>query len=223
METLLRFISVNSSFPTAIPTVLLLVVLLYWLAAIIGLVDLDSLDAHFDHGDDLPIHHGADGPTDNVGTIAAYLMGLGLQGVPFSIIVSLMVLICWTLTYLGQCYLLQPMYNWLRWLLGFPLLLVSSAVALHATALILRPFRQVFVVHNATHKDQLVGQTCRVLTLEVSNEFGQAEVGTRGASHRIHVWAQQPNTLSKNQTGLILAYDAARDRYEITALPPISD
>ena len=76
-----------TAFPTAIYTVLLGVVLVYWLLAIIGMVDFES------SGIDLDIETHADAAVDDLGTLASYVVAFGLHGVPFSIVVSLLVLV----------------------------------------------------------------------------------------------------------------------------------
>ena len=90
-----NLIAAATSFPTAIYTVLLGVVLVYWLLAIVGMVDFES------SGIDLDIEAHADASADDLGAIASYVVAFGLSGVPFSIVVSLLVLVGWTLTFLA--------------------------------------------------------------------------------------------------------------------------
>ena len=78
-----------TSYPTAIFTVLLSVVMIYWLLAMLGLVDFES------SGIDLDLDAHADADAADLGTIASYVVALGLNGVPFSVAVSLVVLIAW--------------------------------------------------------------------------------------------------------------------------------
>src|SRR5690606_40358367 len=87
-----NLIAAATSFPTASYTVLLGVVLVYWLLAIVGMVDFES------SGIDLDIEAHADASADDLGAIASYVVAFGLNGVPFSIVVSLLVLVGWTLS-----------------------------------------------------------------------------------------------------------------------------
>jgi hypothetical protein len=204
-----------TAFPTAIYTVLLGVVLVYWLLAIIGLVDFES------SGIDLDIETHADASVDDMGTIASYVVAFGLHGVPFSIVVSLLVLVGWTLTFLAGVTLLTWVpTDILKWLVGLVVLLVAFALSIVITARLVRPLRGLFVHHSAQSNASLVGQTCRVLTGTVDERQGRAEVAQRGASLNIRVWSPSPNSLKRGDTALITEYDAGTHRYLVMPLPP---
>ncbi|MBU0747184.1 MAG: DUF1449 family protein [Gammaproteobacteria bacterium] len=204
-----------TAFPTAIYTVLLGVVLVYWLLAIIGMVDFES------SGIDLDIETHADASVDDMGTIASYVVAFGLHGVPFSIVVSLLVLVGWTLTFLaGVTVLAWVPTDILKWLVGLVVLLVAFALSIVITARLVRPLRGLFVHHTAQSNASLVGQTCRVLTGTVDERQGRAEVAQRGASLNIRVWSPSPNSLKRGDTALITEYDAGTHRYLVMPLPP---
>jgi hypothetical protein len=204
-----------TAFPTAIYTVLLGVVLVYWLLAIIGMVDFES------SGIDLDIETHADASVDDMGTLASYVVAFGLHGVPFSIVVSLLVLVGWTLTFLaGVTVLAWVPTDILKWLVGLVVLLVAFALSIVITARLVRPLRGLFVHHTAQSNASLVGQTCRVLTGTVDERQGRAEVAQRGASLNIRVWSPSPNSLKRGDTALITEYDAGTHRYLVMPLPP---
>ena len=71
-----------TSWPTMVYTVLLGVVLIYWVLALLGMVDFES------SGIDLDIDTHADAHADDLGQIASYVVAMGLNGVPFSIVVT---------------------------------------------------------------------------------------------------------------------------------------
>jgi hypothetical protein len=204
-----------TAFPTAIYTVLLGVVLVYWLLAIIGMVDFES------SGIDLDIETHADASVDDMGTLASYVVAFGLHGVPFSIVVSLLVLVGWTLTFLaGVTVLAWVPTDILKWLVGLVVLVVAFALSIVITARLVRPLRGLFVHHTAQSNASLVGQTCRVLTGTVDERQGRAEVAQRGASLNIRVWSPSPNSLKRGDTALITEYDAGTHRYLVMPLPP---
>jgi hypothetical protein len=206
-----QLIATMTTFPTAIWTVLLGVVVLYWLASLLGMVD----DVHFGHTHsvDLPAHGHAEG----VGDWAGKLMALGLGGVPFSIVLSIYTLSAWLFSAVIQQYFLW-LPNVLHYLLGVGLLVVSGALAIPCTAVMLRPLRGLFATHTAQHKLALVGQVCKISTMSVDEQFGRAEVATHGAPFNIRVTAPSPNALAKGSVALILDYDAAQDKYAIAPL-----
>ncbi|MFZ2266426.1 MAG: hypothetical protein WAV95_02500 [Azonexus sp.] len=200
------------SFPTAIYTTLLGVVMVYWLLALVGIVDFESTNLDIDSD----LH--ADAHVDEISDLASYLVALGLNGVPFSVVFTLLTVFAWTTTCLAAMWLLPLVpTTLLRTVAGLGVLLGGFALALPLTARMIRPMRGLFVTHTAMSNAALVGQTCRVLTSSVDEKFGRAEVATRGAGVNIKVWAETPNSLSKGSTARILEHDAAGERYLIVA------
>jgi hypothetical protein len=206
------FLDAATAYPTAIYSTLLGVVLLYWVLALIGVVDIDSVNFSFET--DLQ----ADASVEDIGDLASYLVAFGLNGVPFSVVVTLMVLTAWTLSCLAGMWALPWVPTaLLRIVAGTGVLLVSFAVALPITARILRPMRGLFITHRAQSNLSLVGQSCVVLTGLVNESFGRAEVSTRGVGLNIRVWAETPNQLGKGSLARIVDYDEAAERYWIVA------
>lgn len=206
-----NFSAAASTYPTALYSVLLGVVLCYWLLAMIGLVD-------FEHGGpELDL----DGDAGDIGTVAAYLVAFGLGGVPFSIVVSLLVLVAWTFSCLAAMWLLPLVPTVpLRLLAGTGVLAAAAAAAIPVAAWAVRPLRKLFVTHSAVSNAALVGQRCRILTRSVDERFGRAEVDSRGAGYNIRIFADTPNTLTRGASAIIVEYDAAAARYRVQAAEP---
>jgi hypothetical protein len=199
-------------YPTAIYTALLAVVLGYWVLALIGLVD-------FEHsGFDVDLDVQADSDAGEISTLATYVVAMGLNGVPFSVVVSLIVLAAWTLSCMAAMWLLPLVPTTaLNLVVGTAVLLLSLALSIIITARLIRPMRGLFVTHAAMSNASLVGQSCVVLTQSVDEKVGRAEVRQRGAGINIRVWAHVPNTLSKGSTARIADYDPGAGRYRIDA------
>ncbi len=196
------------AFPTAIFTTLLGVAAFYWLLALVGLVDFESVDLHAD----------PDIADPDVSSLAGIIVAFGLHGVPFSIVFSLLVLLSWTLSCLGAMWLLGllpasiPIY-----VSGSLLALASVSLAVPIAARMVKPLRRLFVTHAAISNASLVGQHCKVLTQTVDEKNGRAEVVQRGANINIRVWARMPNTLARGGSARIVAYDEQTARYRIEA------
>ena len=203
-----------SSFPSAIPTVLLAVLLIYWLLSMIGMVDLgDALEIDVDAG-----HAGTDTP--QLHTLAGYLVALGLGGVPLSVAASVLVFFTWLLTALLHQYVLVWVpTELLRTLCGIAVLVFAAVLSLPIAARVLKPMRGLFVKHAARSNDSLVGLDCRIVTQKVDQGFGRAEVDSLGTSINIRVWAAVPNTLGKHSRAIIVAYDVVTQQYEVQAAP----
>lgn len=212
-----------TSFPAVVYTVLLGVVLVYWLLAIIGLVDFEAgadMDIGADAADAGDIGDAGDGGPEGLSGLAAWLVAFGLNGVPFSIVVSLLALVGWFLTGMASLTLLPLVPDALRWAAGAGVLLAAAALSIVIAAQLVRPMRGLFVTHRAISNAALVGQVCKVLTGVVDERQGRAEVAQRGAGINIRVWAPAPNSLRRGDAALITEYDSARQRYRIDALPP---
>ncbi|MFV0680924.1 ubiquinone biosynthesis protein [Ottowia sp.] len=201
-------------FPTAIYTVLLGVLLVYWLLAVLGMVDFES------SGIDVDIDTHADASPEDLGTLAGYVVAFGLSGVPFSIVVSLLVLVGWLITALASV-LVLPLVptELLRVVAGAALLVVAAALSIVITARLIRPLRGLFVTHAAQSNAALVGQVCRIITGVVDERQGRAEIAQRGASLNIRVWAASPNPLKRGDRALVIDYDPATQRYRVDPLP----
>lgn len=207
-----RLIDAAIGYPTAIFTALLLVLLVYWLLALVGWVDFES------SGVDIELQ--ADGDPGELSTLAGYVAAMGLNGVPFSIVVSLLVLVAWTVSCMaGQWLMPWVPTTVLQVLAGTAVLLVSVAVAIVATAWLIRPLRGLFVTHQAVGNASFVGQACTILSQKVDQRSGYAEVAQRGANVQIRVWTPAANQLSKGDVVRILEYDAAANRYQIDPVP----
>ena len=221
------------SFPVVVYTTLLGVVLVYWMLALIGLVnfehggpdlDLDigadvdvdmDVDADIDAGGDVSHHH-LDGEPGGVGSLASYLVALGLGGVPFSVVVSLLTLFSWVICCTAVLLVLPFVpTDILRLAVGAVLLLASFALAIPLSAGCVRPMRKLFVTHNAVSNASLVGQECIVLTTSVNEKFGRAEIPARGAGYYIRVVADMPNNLKKGDIAIVVEYDETAELYRI--------
>src|SRR5688572_27791100 len=134
-----NFMDAVTGYPTAIYTVLLGVVVIYWVLAVAGMVDIEN------SGIDVDLQTHADGDTSDVGQLASYVVAFGLNGVPFSVAVSLLVLVSWTLSCLGGEWLLPLVPTLpLKLLAGTVLLVASAAIAIPVTAVAIRPLRGLF-------------------------------------------------------------------------------
>ncbi|GHT96680.1 hypothetical protein AGMMS49545_22320 [Betaproteobacteria bacterium] len=231
----MEFLTIILTYPTVIYTTLLGVVLVYWLLAMVGLVDFESGgpdlglevgvevsgdmggDAGADVGSDAsPDHHLLDGEAANASTLAGYLIAIGLGGVPFSVVVSLLTLFAWAISSIAALWLVQYVpTSILRFLVGTGVLVGAFLLALPLAAATVRPLRKLFVSHNAISNFSLVGMRCKVLTGTVDEKFGRAEVPSRGAGYHIRVVAETPNTLTRDSVAFIVEYDEATMVYRI--------
>ena len=166
------------SFPTIVFTIALAVCVIYWLGAVLGIVDLDIIDIDIDGVSDL----NADSPHSTPDALAGLMLRFGLTGVPFPIIVSLISLVGWMICYYAVHFIFALVPGgFLRYLIGLPILLVSIYLAVMITAQLIKPLRPFFQKATQQHEKQVLGQTAVVRTSRVDNDFGEAVLEDGGA------------------------------------------
>ena len=196
-----EFVVAALSFPAALFTFLLAVVVVYWLLVALGLSDVDALD-------------GVDGAG------AETLHGLGLGGVPISVALSLVIALSWFGCLVGTVLLSDS---------GFPAfavaalsvlaLLVSVLLALLATRVVVVPLRRVFADGPAQTRADLVGLLCVVRTGRVDQNFGQAEVTSAdGSSAIVQVRQAGSDPLRAGSTAVIHGYEPAGEFFWVAAV-----
>ncbi|MBJ6762614.1 hypothetical protein JGU66_17740 [Myxococcaceae bacterium JPH2] len=220
------------AFPTAVFTILLGVVLSYWLFVIIGAVGIDVLDGdvHLDvesgakavggaiqggakavagHGDASHSH------LDDAEAAAGLFGLLGFSGIPVTVSVSLVVFLSWALSVASG----QAVHAALS---ALPSALVSAGLGLLCfiagtlvASVLVRPLRPVFVAKRAPGREALMGRVCVVSSGSVTERFGHGTFEDGGAGLILNIVCAKANTLKRGEPALILGYDASRDVYEV--------
>lgn len=195
-----ELLSAMLAFPTVIFTVLLGVVVTYWIFVILGALDIDLLDFDVDTDAEVDMDGGGDGDYDS--GLAGVWNALGLGGVPVTLSLSLLVLAAWVFSLLVMDFLGEGT----AWWLAGSLALLCLGVAVPVTALLIRPLRRFFVTHPAVDHRSLVGQICTISTLRVDERYGQAEIEDGGAGLLIQVRASVSHELRRGERALIFDY-----------------
>ena len=184
-------------------TILLLVVILYWIINIVGIFDLDMLHADADTGGDADVHAETDsllGKTFDFGDV------------PIAIIISFFVLILWMTTLLANYYLGNSSL-----IFALVLYIPGAVVAFLLTKTIAVPLNKVFKLLKAeTEEDtsaDFSGSVCLV-QIEANEEvMGQGEVNRSGDPIRVNIKTYPGKQLAKGQTALLIEYFPERGYY----------
>lgn len=203
-----NFFSTSFSFPTIIFTVLLIIVSMYWILTILGLFDIEVLDfdMDFDYG----------GETAPVGGMAGVMVALGLTGLPVTIIISFIILFSWLGIYLSSLYVLAYFEaGFWFWLIASVSMILSIIVSVPVTIAITKPMRRFFKVNYATRANDLVGEICQVITSEVSDNFGEAELNKEGDHYIFQVRDKKNNLIKKGDDIILLEYDSENHLYYV--------
>jgi hypothetical protein len=207
------FLSAATSFPTIIFTVLLGVVLVYWLIAL------------FSGGLEVGTGGGGGGSLealDGIGSggggfFSSIFEALGIGTVPTAIVASLLVVFAWFFSLVGTSFI-----DTLALSAGVAAVLtagvVVTAMALSAVLTIFatKPIGRLFVHTEGQGRHSLVGRTCVVRTQRVDDSFGQAEVTDfEGASLVVDVRAANGHEFSRGDVALVIAFDDDADAFLI--------
>lgn len=179
-----EFVDAALSFPAVVFTVLLAVVVLYWLLVLIGTLDVEIGD--LDLGD-----------------------GIGLGGVPVTISVSVLIVVAWFLALAGTVSI-QDLGALPHTLLAVALLVIATVGGLVAARFVALPLRRMYITGGMASRSDFVGRECVIRTGTVTGEFGQAEVtAADGSSAIIQVRQTGEHALAHGTRALIFDYDIA--------------
>ncbi|MCP3667834.1 MAG: DUF1449 domain-containing protein [Gammaproteobacteria bacterium] len=204
-----------ASFPTAIFTFLLGVVTLYWLVAVLGVVDIDVLDF------DIPDADGGLGVNSDSGVstpdaLAGIMLKIGLHGVPVTIIVSFISLFGWLCCYYLAHFLLGHFPEGiLRYLTGIPIFFGSLFVAVMITAVVIKPLRPLFKKAQQHTEKLVLGQSATVRTSKVDNDFGEATLDDGGAGLILKVRSSGDSVFKKGDKVVLLEYMKENNVYRV--------
>jgi hypothetical protein len=212
------------TFPGAVFTVLLGVVLLYWLSMLVGAVDLDVLggaehggaDAAAEgalHGGEGAEAHGGDADGgdggDADGGVLSALGALGLRRLPMTVSVSLLVIWGWLISVLGTVSLAEAASHVMPSSVFRGLLfVVALASSLKLASVSARPIAPLFVANNASRREHLVGKVAEVSTGRLDAGFGQVLVGDGGAGLLIDARHEGGAALKRGDRVIVTSWDA---------------
>lgn len=225
------------TFPGALYSVLLGVVLLYWISMLLGAVDLDLLggaehggvDGAADgamHGDGVADGHGdaggdghhdggdgdVDGDADSDGGVLSALGAVGLRKLPATVSISLLVIWGWLLSVLGMLLLAEPASRAIpSWAFRALLFVVSLGASLKLASITARPIAPVFVAKGASRREHLVGKTAEVSTGRLDARFGQVLVADGGAGLLIDARHEGEVALKRGDRVVVTSWDAEKN------------
>jgi hypothetical protein len=179
-----EFVDAALSFPAVIFSVLLAVVVVYWLLVLLGTLDIEVGD--IDLGGDI-----------------------GLGGVPVTITVSVLTVVSWFVSIVGGLVIVTfDLGTVVSVVMGLGVLLVALIVGLFVARLVAVPLRKVYAEGHEASRNDFVGRECVIRTGRVTGDFGQAEVtALDGSSAIIQVRQTGEHALTNGNRALIFDYD----------------
>jgi hypothetical protein len=200
-----------TSFPTLFFTLLLLFCIFFWLFAVIGVVDLDFLDIDIPDTD-INVNDGLSG----AGLLGGLLMRFRLDGVPIPIIITLISLFGWFFSYYIVYFFFDYLpFDWLRYVVGIPVLFASLYISTLITGFIIRPLRSIFKTADQEVQKKIVGQIAVVRTSRADKVFGEAKVDDGGAGLIIKVRSYNEEVFKLGDRVVLLEYDKDKNTYQV--------
>lgn len=195
-----------ASFPTLFFTLLLALTAVYWLVAVLGVIDLDVLDMDMPEGD-------ADG---GVHQLAGLLLKLGLNGAPLTIVISLLALFGWFICYFAV-HLIFPYIpdGFLEYIVGLPILVGSLYGAVLITAQVIKPLKPLFANMNKNTVKNVLGQTAIVRSLRLDSGFGEVLLADGGAGLIFKARTMNNETFKKGDRVVLLQYLKDQHAYRV--------
>ncbi len=206
---------ISANFPTVIFTIFLVLSVLYWISAMLGFVDLNVLDADLPQPDGhMSLNAGNEAGFSE--TLAGFLMKLGLNGVPVTIVITFLALIGWAISSLLSRYSgVMFGYGWIRYITGIPIFVLSLYGAVLLTAQIIKPIRSLFSKLDQNVQKTIMGQTAVVRSTRVDDSMGEAFLDDGGAGLILKVRARNGQTFVHGDKVVLLEYDQNKNIYTV--------
>jgi len=201
------FIANIFTFPTVFYSGLLFFVVLYWLIAGFGILDIDALDG------DVDFETG-----EQAAGSAGLLSKFKLEGIPLTISISFTVLASWVLSFLAV-YFLFPLLpaGWIQIAVGFWILLLAPILAINIIAPLLKPLRPLFESLPEKKAADIVGQYAVVRSGTVTATTGEAMFQDGGAGLILKIRTDESNTIKRGDSVRLSRYDEVTGIYHVQA------
>ena len=206
-----EFLNIATSFPTAIYSVLLLVVTAHWLLSALGVLEIDTLDGL------LPDDLGVDGAdSGEPGGIGGVLLKFGLHGVPVMIIFTIIAIVGWTFCYFIDLHVLSGMD------LGLLDVVAETATAVGGLLLsipvaraVLAPVRRLLRRYEPVTQRPLLGRYAEVRSPEITQTHGTACIDDGGAGLILQVRADVSGRFVRGDRVVLIEYLEEQNAYRV--------
>lgn len=219
------FMDIVTSFPTAVYTVLLLVVTVHWLLSALGILHIDTIDGllpdgfggHDLGGHDLGLdvggHHHAHGHGGDAG---GFLMKFGLHGVPVMVVFTIIAIVGWLFCYFTDLFLLRALpVGLIAGVARTATAIGGLVVSIPVGRLVLTPVRRMLHRYEPASQRPLLGRYAIVRSPEITRESGTAEVDDGGAGLILQVRADVPGQFVRGDRVVLIEYLEDHNAYRV--------
>jgi hypothetical protein len=229
---MIEFLEIVTSFPTAVYTVLLLVVMVHWFLSALGILEIDTIDGlmpdgfgghdvgghalgHHDVGaGHAGSHHGGHHHENEAN--AGFLMKFGLHGVPIMVIVTIIAIVGWLFTYFADLYVLRTLSLGPFSVLADILAIVGGLLlAIPVGRIVLAPVRRLLRRYEPVTQRPLLGRYAEVRSPEITQTHGTAWVEDGGAGLILQVRADAPGVFMRGDRVVLIEYLEDQNAYRV--------
>lgn len=230
-----EFLSIATSFPTAVYSVLLLVVTVHWLLSALGIIEVDTVDGllpdgfgghgvghdighGIGHGHDIGHAHGHgvhhhDADAGNAGGV---LMKFGLHGVPVMVVFTIIAIVGWAFCYFTDLHLLSGMA-------AGPLSLAADIatagggllLSIPVARAVLAPVRRMLRRFEPVSQRPMLGRYAEVRSPEVTRSHGQVWVEDGGAGLILQARADVSGQFVRGDRVVLIEYLEQQNAYRV--------
>lgn len=194
-------------------TLLLGLVIVFWILTLLGAVGLDSLDASLDAG--------GDDATGDLGDFPAAMLRVVNAGfVPLTVVLSILILMMWVAAVTLNYYFNSGQ----SWLLAGGFIVVAFVLAVIATKLLTQPLVPLMrKLKEAENAAPVIGEVGIVRSIEMDSIYGQVEVERPGGATALlnARLGADAEPVSRGTPVAIISLDESSGLYLVRALPPV--
>ena len=198
-----ELIHVSFQGANAIPSFLLVFVIIYWIVVLLGAIDLDFFDIDIDidaDGPDLDVEVDTGA---SIGWFNSVLAFFNLGQIPLMIFLSFLVMPMWFISVQ-----VNDLMGNTNLLLGIVFLIPNLLVSLFIAKFLTTPFVKLFskALAEGETTTTMIGKICTVLLSLKSDSIGQVEVNVDGSNYRISAKTVEGKAMKKGDQGLVIEY-----------------
>ncbi|WP_122421442.1 hypothetical protein [Pseudomonas viridiflava] len=209
-----HFIETALSFPVVIFSLLLAITMIYWLMVCLGILDSGPVDIDMQAVSAFDSASASASAESGKGLVAR----LGLTGVPASIILTLISLSGWLVSYFGQLLFIDQLsLGFFYYPLGFVSGLLALAAASIFTLVTLRLFKPLIRKIRGPEPTPICGQVAVVTSQTVNCNSGRALMSDGGAGLLLQVRTFGTPEIKRNDRVVLLQYLADEHAYLVVS------
>ena len=210
------FITNITSFPVVVYTFLMSIIVVYWLLALLGALDIEMFDGDIEIETGLDIDTDTEIESEGLSGVTGFMAKWGLTGVPVTVVVSVLIVTSWLICYILASLLLPIIpFAIIKTIASIAMILLSFALSIPATAKLIQPLKKAFVSHTAAKKSSFIGCECIVKTGKVNETFGQAVYEDGGAGMLFDIRADTTAGIKKGDSVVLKSYNEDEESYSV--------